>query len=189
MSPQELIDFEKEVARRFEAKEIRGPIHLNSETQISSLMTIFAQIKRTDWVLATYRGHYHALLHGVPRERVMDDICAGRSMSLHYPEHRFMTSAIVGGLLPIACGLAGAGEKVWCFVGDMAYLTGGFHDAQLYASANRLPVKFIVENNGLATNTPTRAAWGSAPSDRENEIHYEYRRTEAHCGSGVYVQF
>jgi pyruvate dehydrogenase E1 component alpha subunit len=187
MSPQDLIDFEKEVARRFEAKEILGPIHLNSETQIASLMTIFAQIKRTDYVLATYRGHFHALLHGVPRERVMADICAGRSMSLHYPEHRFMTSAIVGGLLPIAVGLAAAGEQVWCFVGDMAASTGGYKDAFRYAQAQDLNVRFIIENNGLATNTPTIDAWGRGCMLASRT--YNYKRTEAHCGSGVYVSF
>lgn len=187
MSPEELIAFEKEVADAFEAKKIYGPIHLNSPSQIQHLQPIFKDIQKHDWVLATYRGHYHALMRGVPRERVMADILDGRSMALHYPEYKFMTSAIVGGLLPIAVGLAAAGERVWCFVGDMAASTGGFADALKYAKGWNLPVVFIEEDNSLATNTPTIYTWGYG--NKPKKISYVYHRTEAHCGSGVYVQF
>jgi len=187
MNAAELIAFEREVADRFEAKEIRSPIHLNSPAQIEPLREIFQRIERTDWVLSNFRGHYHALLHGVPRERVMADILAGRSMALHYPEHRFMTSAIVGGMMPIACGLAAAGKQVWCFIGDMCHSTGAFRDAMKYARGHALSVKFIVEDNGLSTNTPTLETWGEDTALRY--MHYHYERTEAHCGSGVYVQF
>ena len=193
---QALIDFEREVALAFEAKKIRGPIHLNSETQARPLIEIFKGIKRTDWVLSTWRSHYHALLHGVPRETLMRDILAGKSMFLHYPEHRFMTSSIVAGLCSIACGLAAGGETVWCFVGDMAASTGTFHDAHEYALGHDLPVKFIIEDNGFSTNTPTREAWGTKGRDpswwnhsRKIRSTYSYERTQPHCGSGTYVAF
>ena len=115
-SKPDLIAFEEEVARRFDAGEIPGPIHMNSDTQADALIEIFRDIPRTAWVLSTWRSHWHALLRGVPRQRVMDEIVAGRSMMLHFPEQRFMTSSIMGGMLPIACGLAAGGEKVYCFV-------------------------------------------------------------------------
>lgn len=187
ITPQYLIDFEKEVAEAFEAKKIRGPIHLAGGNE-DHLIEIFKEIMPEDWVLSTWRNHYHALLRGIPRQKVMDEILAGRSMSMHFPEHRFLTSAIVGGTLPIACGLAAAGERVWCFVGDMAATTGAFHEAHKFARGHDLPVTFIIEDNGYATNTPTHETWGdkNGPSKKR---WIKYDRTQPHCGSGTYVIF
>lgn len=186
MNIADLIAFENEVGRRFEAKEIRGPVHLSGGNEFL-LIDIFKDIPRDAWVLSTWRNHYHALLHGIPRDKVMGEILAGRSMTMHFPEYRFMTSAIVGGLLPIACGLAAAGHKVFCFVGDMCHSTGAFRDAMKYARGHNLPVRFIIEDNGLSTNTPTLETWG-----RNNEMrymHYHYTRTVQHCGTDIYVSF
>lgn len=188
MKASDLIAFEDEVAEAFEAKKIRGPIHLNSETQAEPLIEIFKQIKKTDWVCSTWRSHWHALLHGVPRARVMAEIMAGRSMTMHFPEYRFMSSAIVGGCLPIACGLAAGGYDVWCFVGDMCARTGGFQDASMYAARNHLNVRFVVEDNGLSTNTPTDLAWGAC-WDWPHVSRYKYKRTTQHCGTDIYVAF
>lgn len=185
MDRAELTTFTAEVSRRFDAGEIHGPVHLNSETQIEPLIKIFHDIKRTDWVLSTWRSTYHALLHGVPPELVMAEIIAGRSMQLHFPEHRFMTSSIMGGMLPIACGLAAGGERVHCFVGDMCASTGAFHDARLFASRNRLPINFVTEDNGLSTNTPTKNAWGPYHGIFAYPMQgYDYKRTTPHYGTG-----
>lgn len=186
LDANELIAFEGEVAVAFEAKKIRGPIHLSGGNE-EHLISLFKIIKAEDWVLSTWRSHYHALLKGVPPGRIMADILAGRSMMLHYPEYKFLTSAIVGGILPIACGLASAGERVWCFIGDMAARGGAFHEARRYAVGHDLNVRFIIEDNGLSTNTPTAEAWGTKKTDKG--YFYPYTRTVPHCGSGTYVQF
>ncbi len=174
MTAADLIAFEEEVAQRFAAGEIHGPVHLNSDTQAEPLIEIFREIKRTDFVLGTWRSHFQALLHGVPRELVMAEILAGRSMMLHFPEYRFMSSAIMGGMLPIACGLAAGGESVWCFVGDMCASTGAFSDATNYADGHKLPVTFVIEGNGLSTNTPTRETWNP------HNLHYRGQSTRAY---------
>lgn len=194
MDKKDLIEFEQEVAAAFEAKKIRGPIHLNSPAQADHLIEIFKEVKETDWVLSTWRSHWHALLKGVPRETVMREILAGRSMMLHFPEHRFMTSAIVGGMLPIACGLAAGGHKVWCFVGDMCATTGAFQDAHNYAMHKKLPATFVIENNDLSTNTPTLESWGAdvlvePPYYLPTLRYYRYKRTTQHCGTDTYVSF
>lgn len=181
MTPADLIEFERIVAARFDNGEIAGPVHLNSDTQALPLIEIFRKIKRTDWVLGTWRCHMHALLHGVPRELVMSEILAGRSMMLHFPEYRFMSSAIMGGMLPIACGLAAGGESVYCFVGDMCASSGAFQDARKYAQGHTLPLQFIVEDNGLSTNSPTMETWGHDMSD--NVQRYDYVRTTNHYQS------
>jgi Dehydrogenase E1 component len=189
MTAADLRAFEREVADAFEAGKIRGPVHLSDGNE-DQLIEIFKEIPRTAFVFSTWRSHYHALLHGVPRERLMADILAGKSMQLHYREPLFFSSAIVGGILPIACGAAYAGADVWCFVGDMAASLGSFADAVRIANAHRLPMHFIVEDNGLSTNSPTGNAWGPYAQWTGRVKRYWYTRgAYPHVGTGTYVPF
>ena len=195
MTPTELIAFEDEVAASFERGEVRGPIHLSGGNE-EHLIRIFNEVEPADWVFSTWRSHYHALLHGVPRETLMADIKAGRSMNLMYPERRFYSSAIVAGCLPIALGAAaaikraGAKERVWCFVGDMSAMTGAFEEAERYAFWHQLPISFVIEDNRLSTNTPTSTVWGTDPSLRSPTTRlYGYTRSRPHCGTGKWVTF
>ena len=41
----------------------------------------------------------------------------------------------------------------------MTYETGVFHEVHKYAKNFNLPIHFIIEDNGLSTNTPTKIAW------------------------------
>ena len=189
MTPSDLISFEREVADRFERGEIRGPIHLSGGNE-EQLIDIFNGVPKSAWVFSTWRSHYHALLHGVPPEKVMAQIMAGRSMNLAFPEHRFFTSAIVGGILPIACGVAASGASVWCFIGDMTYRAGILMESWNFCTGHSFPVEFVVEDNGLSTNTPTNVAWGEPVDYHVPRLtRYTYQRTFPHVGSGTYVQF
>src|SRR5437868_6423933 len=105
MKKEELIAFEEEIAALFNAGKIRAPVHLyfGNEDQI---IQIFQPIRRQDWVFCSWRSHYQCLLKGVPKELVREEILAGHSISLCFPTHRIYSSAIVGGVLPIAVGAA-----------------------------------------------------------------------------------
>ena len=105
-----LVNFEKEIKTAYEKGKIRAGIHLsgNNETQ---LINIFKKIKKTDWVVSYWRNHYHALLHGFPSEKLKKMILAGKSMSINSIRHKFFSSSIVGGGIPIALGLALALKK------------------------------------------------------------------------------
>lgn len=190
MTRDDLIAFEAGVAEAFKAKRISGPIHLSGGNE-DKLIALFKDISHEDWVFSTYRNHYHALLHGIPRDWLMAEIISGRSMNIASPEHRFYTSAIVGGCLPIAVGVAAAikrgdsPRKVWCFVGDMAATTGAFHEATQYANGQKLPIKFIVEHNGMSCDTPTADTWGDGAFQFPEQ--YDYKRTYPHSGIGRYV--
>jgi len=191
----ELIAFETDIAQQFEAKRIAGPVHLSGGNE-DELISLFRAIHEHDWIFSTYRSHYHALLHGVPKEDVRREIMAGRSMNLVFTQHHFYTSAIVGSMLSIATGTAaglkhaGSTRRVWCFVGDMAASTGAFHEAHQYAVARDLPITFVIEDNGLSTNTPTTECWGAPQKPRGGKIfRYDYVRTWPHVGSGTWVQF
>lgn len=192
MTPADLIAFEEEVAAAFRDRKIRGPVHLSGGNE-ETLIKVFREVDRSDWVLSTYRSHYHALLHGVPRAQVMEAVLSGRSMNLSFPEHRFLTSAIVGGLASVSVGIAagimrrGGKENVWCFVGDMAASIGAFEDARKYAMGHSLPVTFVIEDNGLSCDSQTRDVWGHG--GRQNTIRYQYERRWPHVGTGEFVDF
>ena len=175
MNEKELIEFENDIAEIFNKGNIRAPIHLHGGNE-ASLIEIFKDIKDTDWVFSTHRSHYHALLKGVPPELVKAEILNGNSICLRFPEYKFVTSAIVGGIIPIALGVAMAGEKVWCFIGDMAAETGIFHECAKYAGNYNLPIHFIVEDNGFSVDTPTDRVWG-----------YKYSRKWPHSGTGKWI--
>lgn len=186
MSPADLIAFEARVRDAVVAGDVLGPVHLSGGNE-EQLIEVFKDVKVGDWVFSTWRSHYHALLHGLPPEWIFAEILSGRSMSLNSPRHRFLSSAIVGGILPIAMGVA-AGIKrqkdartVWCFVGDMTASLGVFSDCYKYASRNALPIMFVIEDNGLSTTTPTEEAWGSEYG--YNLKRYNYTRTEPHIGA------
>jgi TPP-dependent pyruvate/acetoin dehydrogenase alpha subunit len=193
MTADELRAFELRVADAFNAGKIRAPVHLDGGNE-EPLINVFADVRREDWVFCTWRSHYKALLHGVPADRVMAEIMAGRSITLCFPEHRFFSSAIVGGNLPIALGVAmgikrrnGIG-RVWAFCGDMTSRTGAFHECMEYAWGHDLPIQFVVEDNGLSVCTDTKQVWGN--SHRDLPItDYGYKLPWPHSGAGKRIEF
>jgi pyruvate dehydrogenase E1 component alpha subunit len=190
-----LIQFERKMADHWEAGKVRGPIHLSGGNE-DELIEIFKYVKKTDWVFSTWRSHYHALLKGVPSEWLEEEILEGRSITIVNQEERFYSSAIVGSIIPIATGVAMSNkrdnkdDKVWCFIGDMAFETGGFYEMHKYAQRYDLPIRFVVEDNGVSTNTPTEETWNgikrNIPSD---VIWYEYKKQWPHYGTGKWIVF
>ena len=192
MKAQDLITFENEIKQLFLDGKIRAPIHLSKGNE-EQLIEIFKNIRSRDWVFSTHRSHYHALLKGIPPAWLKEEILAGRSMHINNRKHRFMTSSIVGGCLPIAVGVAlaikrnGLDEKVWVFIGDMASKTGMMHECCLYSQFNNLPITFIIEDNGLSINTPTHDIWGYKEQGKVK--YYSYNREYPHVGCGQFVTF
>ena len=79
---------------------------------------------------------------------------------------------------------------VWCFIGDMTYLTGIFYEAYNYSKNFDLPLRFVIEDNGLSTNTPTKEAWKINEIKFPNDvIYYKYKRKFPHHGTGKWVLF
>jgi len=190
-----LIDFEKKIVSLYEDKKIRGPVHLagNNENQ---LIKIFSKVDlKNDWVLTGWRNHYHALLKGLSSNFVKKKIIQGRSMNITSLQKKFFTSSIVGGILPIALGIALSlklkkkKSKVWVFIGDMTYETGVFYECYKYSTNFKLPIKYIVEDNGMSTNTSTEKAWGKKMKVLKDIIYYKYKRKYPHHGIGKWVLF
>lgn len=189
-----LIDFETLIVKHWEDAKIRGPIHLANGNE-EQLLEIFSRIKKTDWVFSTWRSHYHALLKDVPTNWIEQEILKGKSITLCNIDEKFYASAIVGGTLSIALGVAmgikerGSDEKVWCFIGDMSFESGIFYEVHKYARNFDLPIVFVVEDNGVSTYTPTEATWKVKREVPSDVIHYTYKSKYPHYGSGKWIAF
>ena len=189
-----LIDFETEIKEIYEDGKISAPVHLSGGNE-DQLIEIFKDVDKDDWVFSSWRNHYHALLHGVPRETLIDLIVRGKSMSVYSTEPKFYSSSIVGGIIPIALGTAmsikmkSEENKVWCFVGDMTFESGIFHECYKYARNFELPLQFVVEDNNLSTNTPVDETWGGKQKVPSDIVYYKYKSDYPHHGTGNWVLF
>lgn len=193
MNKEELIQFEEEIKKLFLDKKIRSPVHLAVGSE-EPLIEIFKNVDKDDWVFSTHRSHYHALLKGIDRGWLKQEILENRSIHIMNKESKFLTSAIMGGIAPIAVGVAmglkrkGLKNKVWVFIGDMSAEMGVVQESMKYAAKNSLPITWVIEDNGLSVNTPTEEAWGKS-RDMPKIIRYKYQRTYPHQGVGVWVTF
>jgi pyruvate dehydrogenase E1 component alpha subunit len=194
-SEQDLIDFENDIISHWEKGEITGPIHLSNGNE-KELVKIFNKIGIDDWVFSTWRSHYHALLHGMEPDKLKQKILDGKSITIVDKDSKFYASAIVTGTLPIALGVAKAiklqksDNKVWVFLGDMAFESGIFYEVHKYARNYDLPLYFVVEDNGVSTNTPTLDTWNGIQREiPEDVIYYKYESKYPHYGTGKWVVF
>lgn len=192
ISKQELIDFETKIFNAYNDGKIKAAVHLAKNNE-NELIELFQYIHPEDWVFVAWRNHYHALLHGINADVLFQDILDGRSMSTSFKN--FYASSIVGGIIPIAVGVALAlklkksDRRVWCFIGDMTFRTGIFHEAHEYAKNFDLPLQFVVEDNNMSVHTPTNIAWGGDKLVPDDVIYYSYKMEYPHHGTGKYVNF
>ena len=194
LTKEQLISFETEVKQKYEDGDIPAPIHLSKDNE-DELIEIFQYVHEDDWVFSAWRNHYHALLHGFDRQYLMDSIVEGRSMATSSNVNKFYSSAIVGGIIPIALGAAmalkmsGSSQRVWCFIGDMTFETGVFHESYKYAKNFDLPLQFVVEDNNLSVHTPTDKAWRFRQDVQDDIVYYRYDNGYPHDGTGAWVNF
>ena len=200
MNKKDLISFETEIATLFNAGKIKAPVHLYKGNE-DNIIDVFKNIKKNDWVFCSWRSHYQCLLKGVPYQELKDEIIAGRSISLCFPKYKIFSSAMVGGVLPIAVGTAMSikfkkekSSKVFCFMGEMTSETGIAHECIKYSRNFKLPIHFVVEDNEKSVCTDTREAWNQKKLSFEKRnddyvTYYKYKTSYPHAGAGKRVQF
>lgn len=168
-------EFEEVCAEQYTRGHITGFLHLYSGQEAVAVGAT-AALHHDDYILSAYREHAQAIIRGVEPRRVMAELfgkatglCKGKGGSMHLfsREHNFMGGyAIVGGQLPIACGLAFSSKYrredriTACFFGDGAVNQGTFHESLNWARLWELPVLFLCENNfyGIGTEVHRSSA-------------------------------
>lgn len=167
--------FEERAGEMYARAKVGGFLHLSIGEEATIVGSTRA-LRKTDYLVSTYRSHGYALARGTPPERVMaelfgrvDGCCGGHGGSMHMfdIERRFMGGyGIVGGNLPIATGIALASdyaqtdEVTLCTFGDGASNQGTFGETLNLAALWRLPVVFVVINNqfGMGTSLERHSA-------------------------------
>lgn len=151
---------------------VKGTTHLASGHEAVAVGASHA-LRPDDYVVATYRGHHHAMARGATPAECLAELMSkatgacrakGGSMHLTRADRGMLGSyAIVGAHLPIAAGAAwsaklrGSGQVAVAFFGDGATNIGAFHEALNLAAVWRLPVIFVCENNFYMEYTPIRS--------------------------------
>ncbi len=131
-------------------------------------------LEERDWVLPMHRNLGVWTTRGVPLRPLFCQLMGraggfthGRDRTFHFglPEHRIVGMiSHLGAMLPVADGLGlaaqlkGSGNVACAFTGEGATREGDFHEALSLAATWRLPVLFVVENNGYGLSTPTAEA-------------------------------
>ena len=129
-------------------------------------------LRPDDWILPLHRNVGVFTARGFDLDRLLRQLFAkadgftdGRDRTFHFgaPEHHVVGMiSHLGAMLPVACGLALASDLrnerrvAAVFSGDGGTSEGDFHEAMNLAAVWRLPVVFVVENNGWGLSTPTR---------------------------------
>ena len=160
--------FEEKCVELYSSQKIGGFLHLYIGEEAIAV-GIMDALSDEDAVLATYREHGQALARGISAKSIMAEMygkvegCSrgrGGSMHLFDAKTRFYGgSAIVGGALPLAVGMALADKMqnknrvTVCIFGDGAVAEGEFHESLNLASLWNLPILFVCENNSYAMGT------------------------------------
>lgn len=150
-------------------QKIRGFLHLyNGQEAVLAGCAEAIELGR-DKMITAYRNHVHPIAMGVDPKYIMAELFGkktgtsqgnGGSMHMFSKEKGFYGGhGIVGGQIPLGAGIAFAdkynetGGVTLTFMGDGAVRQGAFHEALSLAATWKLPVVFIIENNGYAMGT------------------------------------
>lgn len=161
--------FEEQSYRLYQAGgKIGGFCHLYNGQEAVAVGSI-GVLREDDYVITAYRDHGHAIARGMDVKPAMAELlgkatgCSkGKGGSMHFfdAEKGFLGGhAIVGSHIPLAAGVAfaskynGQDRVCICYFGDGAMDQGSLHEAFNMASLWKLPVIYVVENNGMSMGT------------------------------------
>jgi pyruvate dehydrogenase E1 component alpha subunit len=188
-SQEELLHFYKEMLliRRFEERAgqlyglglIGGFCHLYIGQEAVAVGLQSALEPGKDSVITGYRDHGHMLAYGIDPKVIMAELTGrgagisrgkGGSMHMFSTEHKFYGGhGIVGAQVPLGAGLAFGhkysddGGVCMAYFGDGAANQGQVYESFNMAALWKLPIIFVIENNGYAMGT--KVSRGSAETE------------------------
>ena len=171
--------FEQLLLDQFALGRIGGTTHTCIGQEITAVGIMAATDRSRDCVFSNHRGHGHFLSYcgevfallaeilGRP-----DGVCGGRGGSQHLHLRNFYANGVQGGTVGNAVGMALAEKKrrsgaVTCvWLGDGTFGEGLVYEAMNIAALWKLPIVFLVEQNGIAQTTPTELQMAGSVAGR-----------------------
>jgi acetoin:2,6-dichlorophenolindophenol oxidoreductase subunit alpha len=161
--------FELKLEELVVAGRLTGFFHLYAG-QEAVAVGVCRRLRETDLVTSTHRPHGHCIAMGLDLTAMMAEmygratgLCKGKGGSMHLADpDRGMLGAngIVGAGVPLATGAALSAKLrhtsgvAIAFLGEGATNQGSFHEALNMAANWKLPIVYVVENNGWGEFTP-----------------------------------
>jgi len=193
--------FELRVHAEAQAGRVPGSTHLYAGQEAVAVGVCMA-LDQKDWIASTHRGHGHSIAKGCDVGSMMAEIlgkvtgtCKGKGGSMHIADlGRGMLGAngIVGGGPPLVCGAAlsaktlKTGAVAVCFSGDGAVNQGTTAESLNLAAVWRLPVIFVVEDNGWGEATSSKFATAGSIVERARGYGMPAERVDGLSVSDVY---
>ncbi|MGH1464859.1 MAG: thiamine pyrophosphate-dependent dehydrogenase E1 component subunit alpha [Cognatishimia sp.] len=172
---------EEQLGKDSRSGTLPGPVHLYIGQEAVGV-GICSQLKDTDWIASTHRGHGHYLAKGGDTNLLMAEvygrstgICKGHGGSMHVADFSkgiIGANGIVGAGISITTGAAwaakldGKGAVAVAFFGDGAANQGVLCEAMNVAALWDLPVIFVCENNGFSEFSPSDTVTAGKILDR-----------------------
>lgn len=159
---------EEKAGQMYQQGKIVGFLHLYIGQEAVAVGSL-SKLRKTDYVITSYRDHAHAYMMGDSVKKVMAELFGkvtgsvrGKGGSMHFfsKENNLLGGhGIVGGQIPIGTGAAFTikykktdGVSLIYF-GDGALSQGAFFESINLASLHKLPAIYILENNEYGMGT------------------------------------
>jgi len=170
--------FEENLLDMFDQGLLNGTTHA-CIGQEADAVAVIEHLTADDHVFSNHRCHGHFLARtgdalGLLAEIMgkPEGVCGGIGGSQHLCAPGFMSNGIQGGIVPNAAGIAfakqldgGAGVSL-VFIGDGTLGEGATYETLNLASLWQLPLVVVLEDNGWAQSTPSRAGLAGDMRDR-----------------------
>lgn len=156
--------FEEKLLQQFSLGKIFGTTHTSIGQEANAVAIVTSLDRDRDTIWSNHRCHGHFLAYcgnacGLFAEILgkKAGVCGGRGGSQHLAHRNFFSSGIQGGLAAIGVGTALAdkskGAISTVFLGDGTMGQGSVYEALNMASLWKVPILFVVEDNGIAQTT------------------------------------
>jgi len=173
--------FDERASKMVKRGYIPGTVHTSIGPEAQVVGACMA-LGKGDHMTGNHRSHGHPIGMGSPLGPLMAElvgkatgVCQGKGGSLHLADYSVGSlgeSGITGSAIPIAVGAAlsaqvlGENRVAICFFGDGTANQGVLYESMNLASAYKLPVIFLCENNFYALSTPSHTVTGGRIVDR-----------------------
>lgn len=184
---------EERFLRLYEQGLLFGTVHTCIGQEICAVAMARALDPSRDVVWASHRGHGHYLAFTGDAKGLISEVlgkatgvCGGIGGSQHLHLGNFYSNGILGGTVPCAVGCASAEKMkgnqsvVVVFFGDGAMGEGVIYEGFNIASLWKLPVIFVLEDNGIAQSTPKQHEHAGDLATRAQSFGIESTQLRAH---------